>query len=154
MRTQQRWGDELASAGLAVMRSALATNLVWIGALKFQQYEVDNIDPLVTSSPFFAGLRKRLGGPRLARLIGVTDMTIGALIGAKRLAPRASAAGSTAAVGLFLTTLSFLVTTPEAWQGRRGMLSPAGQFLLKDGVLLGAALLTASESLDAARRRS
>jgi reactive chlorine resistance protein C len=154
MRTRQSRSDELGAAAMAVIRSALATNLVWIGALKWQQYEVDNIDPLVTSSPLFARLKGKLGARRLARLIGLTDVTLGALIGAKRVAPRASAVGSTAAVGIFLTTLSFLVTTPEAWQGRRGMLSPAGQFLLKDGVLLGAALLTASESLAAARRRS
>jgi uncharacterized membrane protein YkgB len=56
------------------------------------------------------------------------------------------------AVGTFLTTLSFLVTTPEARQEGEGMLvpSPAGQFLFKDTVLLAAALLTAAESLRAA----
>ncbi len=30
--------------------SALALTLVWIGRLKFEDYEVDNIRPLVTSS--------------------------------------------------------------------------------------------------------
>jgi reactive chlorine resistance protein C len=55
---------------------------------------------------------------------------------------------------MFLTTLSFLVTTPEARQEGERMLvpSPVGQFLFKDTVLLAAALLTAAESLRAARR--
>jgi uncharacterized membrane protein YkgB len=75
------------------------------------------------------------------------------LIAAKPLAPRASAAGSLGAVGMFLTTLSFLATTPQLWQeGRQGVpkLSAAGQFVVKDIVLLGASLLTAAESLRAA----
>lgn len=78
---------------------------------------------------------------------------MGSLIAAKPLAPRVSAAGSLGAAGMFLTTLSFLATTPELWQeGRRGMpkLSFAGQFVVNDIVLLGASLLTAAQSLRAA----
>jgi uncharacterized membrane protein YkgB len=53
---------------------------------------------------------------------------------------------------LMLGTLSFLATTPEAWQEGQGMpqLSMLGEALLKDSVLLGAALLTGAESLRAA----
>ncbi len=53
---------------------------------------------------------------------------------------------------MMLGTLSFLATTPEAWQEGQGMpqLSMLGEALLKDTVLLGAALLTAAESLRAA----
>ncbi|HET7014734.1 MAG TPA: DUF417 family protein [Streptosporangiaceae bacterium] len=68
-------------------------------------------------------------------------------------APRASAAGSIGAVGMMLSTLSFLATTPEAWtKGPGGIPQPSmlGEALLKDTVLLGAALLTAAESLRAA----
>ena len=56
---------------------------------------------------------------------------------------------------MFLTALSFLATTPGAWQEGQRMPSPSitGQFLLKDSVFLGASLLTAAESLRAARRR-
>jgi uncharacterized membrane protein YkgB len=48
--------------------------------------------------------------------------------------------------------VSFLATTPEAWQEGQGMpqLSMLGEALLKDSVLLGAALLTGAESLRAA----
>jgi uncharacterized membrane protein YkgB len=53
---------------------------------------------------------------------------------------------------LMLGTLSFLATTPEAWQEGQGVpqLSMLGEALLKDTVLLGAALLTAADSLRAA----
>jgi reactive chlorine resistance protein C len=98
-------------------------------------------------------LATRLGERKLARLIGVTDMVIASLIAAKPVVPRASALGSLAAVGMFATTMSLLVTTPEAWQEthRDQELSPAGQFLIKDVVFLGASLLTAAASLQAAQ---
>lgn len=154
LRTRHAPADDLASVGSSVLRSGLATNLLWIGALKFKQYEVENIDPLVRSSPLFSRLREKLGARRLARVIGIAEIAVGSLIAAKPVAPKASAAASLGAVGMFLTTLSFLVTTPEARQEGEGMLapSPVGQFLLKDTVLLAAALLTAAESLRAARR--
>lgn len=145
----------LQSVGTSVLRSALVTNLVWIGALKFEEYEVENIQPLVSSSPLVSPLLKTLGEQKTARLIGVTEIAMGALIAAKPLAPRASAIGSLGAVGMFLTTLSFLVTTPGVWQENHGApkLSMVGQFLAKDSVLLGASLLTAADSLRAAHRR-
>jgi uncharacterized membrane protein YkgB len=94
------------------------------------------------------------GEQRLVRVIGTTEIVIGSLIAVKPFAPRVSALGSLAAVGMFTTTLSFLITTPEAWQERHRepKLSPAGQFLVKDFVLLGAALLTAADALQDARR--
>jgi reactive chlorine resistance protein C len=145
----------LQSVGASVLRSALVTNLVWVGALKFEDYEVENIHPLVSSSPLFSLFLKKLGEQKTARLIGVTEIAMGSLIGAKPLAPRASAIGSLGAVGMFVTTLSFLATTPGVWQEDHGApkLSLVGQFLAKDSVLLGASLLTAADSLRAARRR-
>jgi reactive chlorine resistance protein C len=135
------------------MRCGLATTLLWVGALKFKDYEVQNAEVLVTASPLTSGLREKLGARKLARILGVTQTTLGSLIAAKPVAPYASAAGSLGAAAMMLGTLSFLVTTPEAWQEGRGMpqLSMLGEALLKDSVLLGAALLTAAESLKVAR---
>jgi uncharacterized membrane protein YkgB len=129
-------------------------NLVSIGRLKFEDYEVENIRPLITQSPLFKPLVAKLGERSLARLIGGTEIVIASLIAAKPFAPRLSALGSLAGVAMFTTTLSFLATTPEAWQQKHGepKLSPAGQFLVKDFVLLGASLLTAGDSLQAACR--
>jgi reactive chlorine resistance protein C len=80
MNRQNTPAGNLASAGLWVVRSGLVANLLWIGALKFEDYEVENIEPLVTSSPLFARLHGKLGAARLARLIGVTEIAIGSLI--------------------------------------------------------------------------
>ncbi len=153
MGARQTPASGLGSVGFSVMRCGLATTLLWIGALKFRDYEVQNAEVLVTSSPLTSRLRKKLGARTLGRLTGVAQLTLGSLIAAKPVAPRASAVGGLGAAGMMLGTLSFLVTTPEAWQEGEGMpqLSMLGEALLKDSVLLGAALLTAAESLRAAR---
>src|SRR5215469_3530155 len=153
MGTRHTTVSGLASIAFPVLRCGLVTTLVWIGALKFTDYEVENAEVLVTASPLTSRLRKKLGAQKLARLAGVTQITLGSLIAAKAVAPRVSAAGSFGAAGMMLGTLSFLPTTPEAWREGPGgipQLSVLGEALLKDTVLLGAALVTAAESLRAA----
>ena len=143
----------LASIGTSVARYGLVTTLVWVGMLKFTDYEVQNAEVLVTASPLTSRLRKKLGAQKLAWLTGVAQITLGSLIAVKPVAPRASAMGSFGAAGMMVSTLSFLATTPEAWREGPGgipQLSMLGEALLKDTVLLGAALLTAADSLQAA----
>lgn len=154
MKERHNSTQRLEALGTSTMRSALAVNLLWIGTLKFKEYEVENIRPLVSSSPMFAPILKRLGAKRLAKIVGVTEIALAALIAAKPVAPRASALGGLGAVGMFATTLSFMVTTPGVWQEGHGApkLSMVGQFLVKDSVFLGASLLAAADSLRAADR--
>jgi reactive chlorine resistance protein C len=157
MRTRRIPVSGVGSVGFSLVRCGLVTTLVWIGALKFTDYEVQNAEPLVTASPLTSRLREKLGADKLAQLTGVTQIALGSLIAAKRVAPQASAAGSFGAAALMVGTLSFLATTPEAWrEGPAGIPQPSvlGENLLKDIVLLGAALLTAAESLRAAHDRN
>src|ERR1700735_5733972 len=89
--TQRQGGDVcihhapvngLASAGSSVMRCGLATTLLWIGALKFKDYEVENAEVLVTASPLTSWFRDKLGAQKLGRLIGGAQMTMGSLLAA------------------------------------------------------------------------
>jgi uncharacterized membrane protein YkgB len=85
-----------------------------------------------------------------SNLIGVTEVLIGLLIAARPFSARLSTAGSARAVGMFLTTRSFMLTTPGVWEASQGGF-PAlsvvpGQFVLKDVVLLGAALWSLGEA--------
>jgi reactive chlorine resistance protein C len=155
MYRKSRYTDGLSSVGLFVSRAALVTNLLGIGRLKFKDYEVANIQPLISSSPLFSPLNKKLGSRNLARVIGVTELALGLMIGLHPVAPKVSAIGGVGAIGMFLTTLSFLATTPEAREEGQGMLTPSitGQFLLKDGVLLGASIVATAESLRSLQRR-
>jgi len=88
-------------------------------------------------------------------VLGTAEITAALLIALRPWWPRVSAAGSAFGVLLFASTLSFLFTTPGATVAPAGgfpVLSVLpGQFLLKDIVLIGAALWTLGDSLGAAR---
>jgi uncharacterized membrane protein YkgB len=135
--------------GTAVIRYGLAVVILFIGALKFTEFEAGNIRPLVAHSPLLSWLQSALGVRGSSNLIGIIEIVLGLGILAYRFAPRLSGFASLGACGMFLTTLSFLITTPGAapW----GATGP-GQFLLKDVVLLGAALYTAGVSFQAHAR--
>ena len=115
------------------------TTFLWVGVLKFTDYEIRNAEVLVTASPLTSRLRQKLGARNLGRLTGIAQITLGSLIAAKPVAPQASAVGSFGAAGMMLGTLSFLATTPEAWQEGPGMpqLSMLGEALLKDARAAG-----------------
>jgi len=97
---------------------------------------------MVSHSPVLFWLYPIFGVQKGSEVIGVVELAIGVLIAVRRWFPRASALGSAAACGVFLTTLSFLATTPDV--------GPSAPFLLKDLTLFGAALWTTGESLKAA----
>lgn len=89
----------------------------------------------------------------LSALLGVFEVAAAALIAVKPIAPRLSAVGSAMAVLLFVSTVSFLFTTPgvsEPAGGGYPALSLTGEFLLKDIPLLGLSFWTLADSLRAA----
>ena len=89
-------------------------------------------------------------------LIGTIEIVLGLMIAARPFAPQISAIGSIGAIIMFLITLSFILTTPGVWQAGYGFPFPSpmpGQFLIKDIMLLGAAIWTAGEALRAANIR-
>ena len=68
MGTRRTPVSGLASVGFTVTRWGLATTLLWIGALKFKDYEVENAEVLVTASPLTSRLRAKLDTTRLSSL--------------------------------------------------------------------------------------
>lgn len=151
---EERAGIDLERVGAIVLRYGLAIILLWVGGLKFTEYEAKGIEPLVASSPFLSWAYHMLGLQGVSMLLGVTEITLGLLISLRPMSARLSAYGSLGAVFVFLVTLTLLLTTP-------GVIAPGysfpvlslnvGQFIAKDLVLLGAAIWTAGEALRAAR---
>ena len=93
--------------------------------------------------------------------LGIVIVSIGIIIALYAIWPQVSAIGSFLLVLMSLTTLSFLVTTPEAWVPALGdphhgfpYLSGAGRLIVKDCIMLGAALLTMSDAANTYLRRS
>ena len=111
--------------------------------------EAEGISGFVSNSPLMSWVYSVFSIRSFSALLGVTEIVIGLLIAARPLSARAALVGSAAAVGMFLTTLSFLLTTPGVWEASAGGF-PAlsvvpGQFLVKDFVLFGASLWMCGE---------
>ena len=70
--------------------------------------------------------------------------------------PQAAAVGSLLVFVMSFVTLSFLITTPECWVPPLGdaqhgfpYLSGAGRLVIKDAIMMGAALVTMADSAKA-----
>jgi len=140
--------------GAFFIRYGLVLVLGWIGTMKFTAYEAAGIKTLVETSPFMSWMYKALSLQATSNIIGIAELTAAVLIAIRPLAPKLSAIGSVLAVFTFLTTLTFLFSLP-GWEESLGgfpALSGSGGFLLKDIVLLGAALFTLGDSLASNRR--
>ncbi len=88
-----------------------------------------------------------LGEPR-RELIGVIEIIVALLIALCPLSAKLSFIGSIGAIISFVLTVSFLFSTPGAFDLSHGfpLLGDGGQFLIKDLVLLGASIWTAEEA--------
>jgi uncharacterized membrane protein YkgB len=143
-------GARLEALGLNVARYALVLVLVWIGAMKFTGYEAGAIQPLVANSPLMSWLYAIFSVQATSNLIGVAEIVAGVLIAIRPWSAPAAVVGSLMACATFVITLTFLFSTP-GWEPTLGgfpTLSVApGQFILKDAVLLGAAIWSLGESL-------
>jgi uncharacterized membrane protein YkgB len=148
-------GSTLQRIASLLLRYGLVLVIAWLGAMKFTGYEARAIQPLVGNSPFLSWMYEIFSTQAVSNLFGTIELTVAALIAMRPLSARMSAAGSAIAVTMFLTTLTFLLSTP-GWEPSLGgfpALSPAGGFLVKDVILLGAAVWSLGESVTAMRLR-
>ena len=88
--------------------------------------------------------------------LGSVIVLYGLLIAIHPWLPQAAAVGSFLVFVMSFVTLSFLVTTPECWVPNRGgpehgfpLLSGAGRLVVKDAIMMGAALVTMADSAKA-----
>lgn len=135
--------------GEFLIRYGLVLVLGWIGAMKFTNYEAQGIQGLVASSPLMSWMYRVFSLQATSNILGVTEITAALLIAIRPVSARLSSIGSLIAILTFLATLTFLFSLP-GWEKSLGgfpALSGSGGFLLKDVVLLGAALWTLGDSL-------
>jgi uncharacterized membrane protein YkgB len=158
--------------GIAAVRVSIAIVFLWIGALKFVPYEADSITPFVANSPAMQFFYKHPEGYKahfthegelkpaerawqtanntygFSYGLGAVELFIGVLVLAGLASVRVGFAGAVLAFLTPFVTLSFLVTTPEAWVPALGdaqygfpYLSGAGRLVIKDTMLLAAGWL-------------
>ncbi len=140
------WDRRLQQLGGVVLRYSLALIFLAFGLLKFTATEAASIQPLGAHSPVLFWLYALATPQTASGVIGVIEVSLALAISARRFAPAVSAAGSLGTAFALMTTLSFLVTTPHLDSDFQG-------FILKDLTLLGAALWSAGEALQAAGAR-
>jgi reactive chlorine resistance protein C len=138
---EARTARRLLLVGEFTLRYSLVFFLLFFGALKWTAEEAKGIQPWMEHSPLLFWMVRAFGIQVASECVGVIELTIGGLIAMRSWSPKLSAIGSAIAIPMFLTTLSFLVTTPNVGE--------ASGFLLKDLTLLGAAIWTAGEALQA-----
>jgi len=126
--------------GIHLIRVAILIIFVWIGGLKFWNYEAEGIVPFVANSPFmnffytksapeYKQYKLKEGELDEAKHqwhvenntygfshgLGILIMSIGILTFLGIFSPKIGAVGATLAIIMTIGTLSFLVTTPEVW---------------------------------------
>ncbi|MBJ3816702.1 DUF417 domain-containing protein [Shimwellia pseudoproteus] len=163
--------------GLALMRLSIAIVFIWIGLLKFLPYEADSITPFVANSPFMSffyehpeeykqhlthegelkpeqrAWQEANNTYRFSDGLGVVELLIAALVLAHPFSRWLGLIGGALAFATPLVTLSFLITTPEAWVPALGdahhgfpYLSGAGRLVLKDTMMLAGAVMIMADS--------
>jgi uncharacterized membrane protein YkgB len=92
--------------------------------------------------------------------LGTVIVAYGLMIAVHPWLPQVSAVGSFLVVVMSFVTLSFLVTSPETWVPALGspehgfpLLSGAGRLVIKDAIMIGAAMVTMADSAKAYLRR-
>ncbi|MDD2961050.1 MAG: DUF417 family protein [Muribaculaceae bacterium] len=125
---------------LNLIRVAILIIFVWIGGLKFYNYEAEGIVPFVANSPFmnffynekapdYKEFKLKEGEFNQAKHewhqanntygfshgLGILIMTIGILAFLGIFSPEIGLAGDILVIIMTIGTLSFLVTTPEVW---------------------------------------
>jgi uncharacterized membrane protein YkgB len=147
----------IETLGFALLRYGLVVVIGWIAAMKATEYEAKGIQPLIAYSPFLSWGYQIWTVRQFTAIIGATEFLIAVLIALRHWSAKASAIGSAGAVLMFATTLSMLFSTP-GWEPSLGgfpaLSGDVGEFLIKDIVLLGAALWSLSEALVADRQSS
>lgn len=126
--------------GLGMIRVAILIIFVWIGGLKFWNYEAEGIVPFVANSPFMSFFydskapeykqyklpegsfdpakhewHERNNTYGFSHGLGILIMSIGILTFLGFFSARVGLVGELLAVVMTLGTLSFLATTPEVW---------------------------------------
>ncbi len=126
--------------GVNLIRVAILIIFVWIGGLKFWNYEAEGIVPFVANSPFMSFFYSN-DAPEYKEYklkegefveekyqwhvenntytfsygLGILIMSIGVLTFLGIFWPKVGFVGATLAIIMTIGTLSFLITTPEVW---------------------------------------
>jgi uncharacterized membrane protein YkgB len=124
---------------LGILRWVMVLIFISFGIQKFTPQSADGIAVYISNSPFVSWL-SIFGIRGEADLLGIIELTTGAVLAAGAFIPLLSALGSLMGIGTFAITWSFFFTTPGVvkWSASTDPIAwnLTGEFLFKDIVLL------------------
>ena len=126
-------------AGYALGVIAALVALIWIGILKFTPGEAVGIKPYVEHSFLLSWLYSIISVQKVSDLIGIFEITTGVLLLISFWNRKAGKIGGYMALVIFITTISFLLTTPGIWKISQGV-PVTDFFVLKDLAFLAIAV--------------
>ena len=148
--------SRIQHAGRIVALTGVVLPLLLIGGLKFTQFEIEALRPLISNTPWLAWMYPVLGEAGASYFLGTVEIATALLLIASIRYPRAGVVGGALAALAFLVTTSVLFVMP-IWEPTAGgfpALNGFGQFLLKDVALLGISLVVLGESLARVSRKA
>jgi uncharacterized membrane protein YkgB len=102
--------------GYTIGVASAALILIWIGIFKFTPTEAAAIMPLVQHSFLMSWMYKISSTQGVSNFIGLFEIVTGVLLVASFWNRKLGLIGGYLTVIIFLTTLSFLLTTPGVWK--------------------------------------
>ena len=124
----------VCSIGMIVM-------LLWAGKFKMTAPGAEGILPLLSNSPLTSLQLKALGPYVLGDMIGATEWTAAILLIVGYFKPKVGIVAGIILVGMFFTTSTMLITTPDDTIVVNGIhyMNNLGLFLFKDIISFGVA---------------
>jgi Protein of unknown function, DUF417 len=105
--------------GRSVALAGVVLPLVLIGGLKFTQFEIDALKPLIGSAPWLSWMYANFDEAGTSYPLGVVEITTALLLIASVRFPRARVVGGALGTLIFLTTTSLLFAVP-IWEPSAG----------------------------------
>lgn len=133
-----------------IMRWALVLIFAIFGYSKWFPYEAQGLLPLIGNSPLLSWMHQVFGIQGASHALGVAEWTIALGLTLGAWLPRVSVVAAAASCLTYLTTLTLIFTSPNAWQASAGGFPAMGgstSFLIKDAVLLAGSILLLKSSL-------
>ncbi|WP_409425395.1 DUF417 family protein [Pseudoalteromonas sp. RW-H-Ap-1] len=133
----------------------VAMVLLWIGGMKFYEFEAKGIVSLVETSPFMSWLYTVFSVQGASNVIGGFDVLFALLLGAGILFnnKKLIIVSGLACLSVFLMTQTFLLSAPNAFSSST-LLARLGQFVIKDLWYVGNLIVIATLMLSKPAKHS
>ena len=118
-------------SGELIARYGVVSILLAFGIFKFTKSEAQAIRPLIDNSPLFGWMNHLFDIRTSSAIIGIIEIIASIGIGARFISLDIAFYGSLLGCIIFLSTLSFLFTTPEMFVKTEWLWLP-DEFIIKD----------------------